>query len=293
MKTSIKTLFIGLFALFISACENNEHGNRKNTIEHKSEKKERIIALSGTLTEIVFALGKGEHIVGVDVTSTFPEEVQQLPKLGHVSSLKAEGIIALNPTLLLAERNVLSNVLLEQLKKANIEVQLFDRDYSISGTKKLIEEVASTLNVESPEHIFDKIDKEIATIQSLTKKPKVLFIYGRGARSLMVAGDQTQMKSIIELAGGQNAVEGFDHFKPLSNEILVAANPDIVLLFESGAASLNGTEGILEIQGMSATEAGKNKQFVTMDGQLLSGFGPRLGEAVVKLNKKMASIVNE
>lgn len=291
MKIYTKYILVGLLALFSTSCKNEEA--EKGEQANLKAKDQRIIALSGTLTETVYALGLGEQIVGVDVTSTFPEEVHQLSKLGHVSSIQAEGIIALNPTVILAEEGALSGALLEQLKQAKIKIQLFERDFSVAGTKKLIQDLAAALNTELPAQIFDEIDAPIAALEKLNKKPKVLFIYGRGAGNLMVAGDNTQMKSIIELAGGENAVEGFENFKPLSNEVLVSANPDIVLLFESGAASLNGTEGILAIPGMSATKAGINKQFITMDGQLLSGFGPRLGEAILTLNKKMANIINE
>jgi len=291
MKIYTKYALIVLFASFVTSCKNNEA--EKDETTKINEKEQSIITLSGTLTEIVFDLGLGDKIVGVDVTSTYPEAVHQLPKLGHVSNIQAEGIIALNPTILLAEDGVLSGALLEQLKQAKIEIQMFERDYSVAGTKKLIQEVATALNAEIPKTIFDEIDAPIAALEKLNEQPKVLFIYGRGAGNLMVAGDNTQMKSIIELAGGENAVEGFENFKPLSNEVLVAANPDIVLLFDSGAASLNGTEGILAIPGMKATKAGKNKQFITMDGQLLSGFGPRLGEAILTLNKEMAQIINE
>lgn len=291
MKIYTKYIFVGLLALFATSCKNYEA--EKGEQANLKAKEQRIIALSGTLTETVYALGLGEQIVGVDVTSTFPEEVHQLPKLGHVSSIQAEGIIALNPTVLLAEEGALSGALLEQLKQAKIEIQLFERDFSVAGTKKFIQDLAAALNTELPAQIFDEIDAPIAALEKLNEKPKVLFIYGRGAGNLMVAGDNTQMKSIIELAGGENAVEGFENFKPLSNEVLVSANPDIVLLFESGAASLNGIEGILAIPGMNATTAGKNNQFITMDGQLLSGFGPRLGEAILTLNKKMANIIHE
>ena len=103
----------------------------------------------------------------------------------------------------------------------------------------------------------------------------------------MVAGQRTQLDEMIKLAGGENAVSGFEDFKPLTAESLVAANPDVILLFDSGLSSLGGIDGLLEVQGIGQTNAGKNRKVVEMDGQFLTGFGPRLGEAILELAKKI------
>ena len=119
------------------------------------------------------------------------------------------------------------------------------------------------------------------------KKPKVLFIYARGAGNLMVAGKETPLHSMIELAGAENAAAELTDFKPLTPEALLTTNPDVILMFDSGLQSLGGVDGLLKVEGIAATNAGKNKKVVSMDGQLLSGFGPRLGEAVVELHNKL------
>src|SRR3546814_12365153 len=103
---------------------------------------------------------------------------------------------------------------------------------------------------------------------------------------MMVAGENTQMEQVIHMAGGQNAVRGFEDFKPLTAESLVAANPDVILLFDSGLSSLGGIAGLLEVQGVAETNAGKARKVVEMDGQFLTGFGPRLGKAILELTKK-------
>ncbi|MFT4022834.1 MAG: ABC transporter substrate-binding protein, partial [Flavihumibacter sp.] len=117
---------------------------------------------------------------------------------------------------------------------------------------------------------------------------KVLFVYARGAGSLQVAGKGTALTKMIELAGGTNAVD-FDNFKPLTSESLVAANPDVIVLFDSGLKSVGGPEGFLQVPGVSLTNAGKNKKIVSMDGAMLSGFGLRLPQAIAELNQKIKS----
>jgi iron complex transport system substrate-binding protein len=104
---------------------------------------------------------------------------------------------------------------------------------------------------------------------------------------MMVAGKNTQVEKMIELAGGVNAVDDFTEFKPLTAEALVAANPDVILLFDSGLSSLGGVDGLLEVQGIRQTNAGKNKKFVEMEGQFLTGFSQRLGKAVEELAKRI------
>lgn len=103
----------------------------------------------------------------------------------------------------------------------------------------------------------------------------------------MVSGTGTSIDKIITLAGAQNAMTGFADFKPLSAESLVAADPDVILLFDSGLKSIGGIEGLLKVPGIAQTKAGKNKQVISMDGELLSSFGIRLPQAIQELNNKL------
>jgi len=66
----------------------------------------------------------------------------------------------------------------------------------------------------------------------------------------------------------------------------------VILLFNSGLKSLGGVKGLLQIPGVAETNAGKNKAVITMDGALLSGFGPRVGKAAAHLNQLLAPYAN-
>ena len=276
---------LALTVVFAS-CNKKQETNESAT--QPEVKKERIVSLNGAISETLAALDNSENIIGVDVTSTFPEELKtKATDLGHVRSITAESILALQPTLIFGTSKDVNPTLNEQLNKANIKLILIDQKYTVDGTKQLVTNVAKAINKENYQPILDNISNQIATVKPFEKKPKVLFIYARGAGNLMVAGKETPLHSMIELAGAENAAASLTDFKPLTPEALLTTTPDVILMFDSGLQSLGGVDGLLKIEGLSATNAGKNKKVITMEGQLLSGFGPRLGEAVVELHNKL------
>jgi iron complex transport system substrate-binding protein len=246
---------------------------------------QKIVSLNGAVTEIIAALGHEKELVGVDVTSTYPESVKATAKdLGHVRGISIEAIMALNQTLIIGTDKDMSPELLEKIKKSGVKAELFKQEFTTEGTKKLIADVAGVLEHKDFSALNTKIDTDLKNVKPLANAPKVLFIYARGANMMMVSGTGTPVEKTIELAGAKNAVTDFADFKPLTPEALIKGNPDVILLFDSGLESLGGVDGVLKIPGVDKTNAGKNKKIIAMDGALLSGFGPRLGEAATQLN---------
>lgn len=283
-----KIILVASVLLAVYSCKK-EGAKQENTTEAVSSEtpksNNKIVTLSGGITEIVSALGHEKEIVGTDVTSTYPETLKATAKdLGHVRSMTIEPIMAVNPTLILASDKDINPELLGKIKSSGIKAEVFKQEYSVEGTKKLIEQVAKAVGNIDYQKLNDKIDADLKQIQPIAKKPKVLFIYARG-NMLMVSGTKTPMDALIGLAGGQNAVTEFEDFKPLTPEAVVKANPDVLFFFSSGLQGAGGNEGALKMPGVSQTNAGKNKKIIAMDGGLVSGFGPRLGEAAVGLNK--------
>lgn len=286
-----KIKHIVMLAVVLSAaisCKKEEKTTEETTVTTDSvapAKKEKIVSLNGAVTEIVAALGHEKEIVGRDVTSTYPESIKTSAKdLGHMRSISIEAIIALQPTIILATDKDMSPELLEKIKKSGIKTEVFKQDFTTEGSKKLIAEVAKALNHADYKALEEKIDADLKNVKPIANAPKVLFIYARGANMLMVSGTGTPVEKTIELAGGKNAVTDFTDFKPLTPEALIKSNPDVILMFDSGLGSLGGPQGVLKIPGVDKTNAGKNKKIISMDGALLSGFGPRLGEGVAQLN---------
>lgn len=250
---------------------------------------QRIISLSGTLTEIIVGLGLEKNLVGVDVTSTFPATIEKLPKVGHVRQVGSEALLSLRPTEVIAiQESGLRPEFVRQLEQTGVKVIQFKQTFSPAGTEELIKQVALHYKkVAQGQKMIQTMQAQMRKVTVGKIRPKVLFVYARGAGSLQVSGKNTSVDQLISLAGGTNAIQGFDDFKPLTTESLVAANPDYILLFHSGLQSLGGMEGLLKIPGMKLTTAGKKQQIIEMDGLLLTGFGPRLGLAIQALNKRL------
>lgn len=251
----------------------------------------RIITLSGAITETVDALGLGNQIVAVDVTSIYPAYVARLPRVSQNRVLSAEGIISFSPDLVIAPEGDISKAIAYQLKSAGIKVVTIKQEFSLNGSTKFIKAVAAAVEQSAKGEVLIKqltanLKESLEEISKNPKQPKVLFVYARGTGVMMVAGKNTNMDAIISLAGGKNAAQGFSSYKPYTTEALVNANPDLILMFDFGYKSLGGINSILKMPGVSLTNAGKNKRIVQMDGELLTGFTVRLPQAIKELNSK-------
>ncbi|MGL4584679.1 MAG: heme/hemin ABC transporter substrate-binding protein [Flavobacterium sp.] len=282
-----KLVALFLIATAVVSCNNKKE--QESTPVETTQVKERIISLNGAITETLVALGEKENIIAVDVTSTYPTDLKETAQdLGHTSKISVESIMALKPTVIYATEKDLKDDFKASLQKANIRLEILKQEFSLEGSKQLIEAVAKSLNKDNYKELQDKIDQDLQGVVKSEKAPKVLFIYARGAATLLVAGDKTPANSIINLAGGQNAITEFEDFKPLTPESLLNSNPDYILMFTTGLESMGGVDGVLKIDGISKTNAGKNKKIIAMDGQLLNGFGPRVGQAAKELNKLLS-----
>ncbi|MGE9313640.1 heme/hemin ABC transporter substrate-binding protein [Niabella sp. CJ426] len=254
---------------------------------------QRIITLGAAITETTAALGFGADIVATDVTSEYPAFTRSLPKVSRNRNLSVEGLMQFNPTLILAPEGDIPAAVMAQLKKAKINVISLRQEFSVKGAERFILAVAISLNakkegIELLRQMQIKLNAITTTVSNNKQTPlKVLFIYARGAGNMTVAGKGSNMDAIIHLAGGANAVKEFTEFKPYSTEALIAANPDVLLLFDFGAKSLGGPASILNMPGVKLTHAGQAKRIVEVDGPLMVNFSSRLPEAIAELHHKL------
>ncbi len=290
------TSLLLLFSLSACGGEGEQPGDRADDTTGAAGKNERIISLGGSVTETVFALGHGDQVIAVDITSTWPEQTSRLQQVGYFRTLSAESIIALNPTLVLASSEAQPSAALEQIRSVGIPVVIVPEEPTVDGVREKILAVARGLGEE--ERGKRLADSVIAALPEDVKKPEeekpsVLFVYARGSGSLHAAGSNTSAERMISLAGGRNAAVGYEGFRPLTAEGLVAADPDILLVPKSGVGSAGGLDGLLKTTGIDQTSAGKAKRVIVMDDLYLLGLGPRLPGAVADLRKKIAQAMEK
>lgn len=250
----------------------------------------RIVSLSGALTETVDALGLGNRLVAVDVTSEYPAYAKKLPRVSQDRTVPLEGLLSFRPDLVLAPVGDLAPDVERRLKQLGIRLITFRQEYSVNGAQRLVREVAKALDVTAKgdalaRQLHVEAENVLKHRKQQEKRMKVLFIYAQGVGLMSVAGKGSHIDAIIELAGGRNAIQEFSDFKPYSTEALVNANPDVILMFDFGLNSLGGSSAVLRMPGVSLTQAGKNRRIIEMDGPLLINFSARLPEAIASLNK--------
>jgi iron complex transport system substrate-binding protein len=248
----------------------------------------RIVTVGGELTEIVYALGAGERLAGADTTSTWPEAARQLPQVGYMRNLSAEGILSLSPTLVLATTNAGSPEVLAQLRLAGVTLVVLPARPTAEGALLKVHAVGEALDREAEAAVLARQIEEDLTqaqvrVRKLSARPRVLFLMGMAQGAPIAAGADTAAQAIIELAGGVNALSGFRGYRPVSPEALAAAEIDVVLVPRHALEALSGREGVLQQPGLALTRAAREQRLVVMDGLYLLGFGPRLGQAVQDL----------
>lgn len=260
----------------------------------------RIVSLNGAITEILVALDLQENLVGVDVSSTYPQEVTELPNIGYYRKLSDEGILGLNPTLIIGEDEAGPSRVISRLRKADVSLELIHTDLSEDGVLQRIQDVAKAVDLQEKGEAFlaefrQALDdaKQAPGLTDEDDAPSILGVYARGAGLSMVGGKDTAFDVIIGLAGADNAMDELVGFQPLSPEALATSNADIILIPHDGLEAMGGVDGLLNFPGMKQTPAGKEKRILTYDDQLLLGLGPRLPEIVTQVRRDIAQAMGK
>ncbi len=251
----------------------------------------RVVAmdLSGSLAATVWGLGLGDTLVGRDVSTTFPgtEDLEVVTGSGH--TVNAEAIIALRPTLVITDGSIGPVDVVQQLRDVGITVVFVERASSFEGASELARSVAAVYGAPAAgdllaQRIADDVERTRAEIADLAPvdpadRLRVAFLYLRGSAGVYyLFGSESGADQLIDaLAAVDVAGElGWDGMQPLTDEAMVAADPDLILVMTDGLASVGGVDGLLEDKpAIALTAAGQNRRFVDMaDGEILS-FGPR------------------
>jgi iron complex transport system substrate-binding protein len=198
--------------------------------------------------------------------------------------LSPEGVLSVNPSGILALQGSGPKEAIDVLKKASVPYIEVPESFDHHGIVEKIRVVGKALGVESKaERLAASVDARLKAAESQTAsikdRKRVLFILSIQGGKILASGSDTAADGIVKLAGGVNAIEGFSGYKQLSDEAVLTANPDIILMMDRDGAP-GSTVDPFENPAIAATPAGIKRALVRMDGAYLLGFGPRTADAV-------------
>lgn len=249
----------------------------------RATKPQRIVVAGGALTEIVVALGAADRLVGVDQTSLHPRTVRNLPQIGYLRTLGAEGILSLSPTLIIASDQAGPPTTMAQLRGADVPLLVVPESYIEPAVPKKILAVARALDrMAEGKTLAAGVEADLQAVQAMVaplKRPRVLFVLSTSNGSVMAGGRETASDAMLRLAGAQNAITDYKNFKPLNAEAALATDPDAILLPDHSFDALGGKEGVAKLPALAQTAAGRAGRIYTMDTLYMLGLGPRIAHA--------------
>lgn len=270
----MKKLVIGLVAL---ACA------------FSAQAVERIVVAGGSIAELIYAMGAGSRVVGVDETTSWPPETHALPHLGYWKQLSSEGILSLRPDSFITWQDAGPALVFDQLRAQQVDVLTLPRvPATVEQMYANIHTLAKNLHADAQGNALvntlrQRLDK---VAQRNARKPapvKALFILSPGGNAPQVAGQGSVADAIMTLAGAQN-VARHPQYRSYSAEALIAANPEVIIVTSQ---MVNGDLNRLSaIAGITHTAAWKNQRIVTLDQALILGMGPRVADAVETLHRQ-------
>ncbi len=243
----------------------------------------RRVVIGGALTETLYALNQDDGIVAVDITSTYPEDVTDLPKVGYPRAISAEGVLGVKPTEIIAIDDIGPQAAVKQIEATGVKVITVSKPEDMRGVYTMISTLGALTGTEKKAtdlaNAIWEAEEDLSQRIAQTQKPKALLVLVHGKGPPMVAGRGTAGDGILALSGAENVAAGFEGYKPLTPEAVVELAPEVIVTSTEGLDQHGGSSGLLSAPGFSETPAGKAGRVVALDPLLLLGFGPRTVEA--------------
>ena len=249
-----------------------------------AEDAKRVVTLGGSVTEIAVAVGAEAVVVARDSTSNYPASITSLPDVGYIRGLSPEGVLSVSPDLILAEADAGPPAAVDVLNAAGVPFLRMPGDPTPAGVVAKIKAVAAALGRDAEGNALATkvqigLTEAEARAAAVTDKKRVLFVLSLQGGRVMAGGEGSSAEGIIALAGGVNAATGFQGYKQMTDEAVLAAAPDLILMMDREGDLAIGNPDVMAHPTLSQTPAAQSGAIVRMDGMLLLGFGPRTPDA--------------
>lgn len=316
MKKFWQLALTSLLALsLLTACGQNDVQPKENTTDNTSVQEEKdasypmtltdvtgnevtleeapkaIVSMIPSNTEILYALGLSEEIVGVSDYDNYPEEAASKEKIGGME-FNVEKIISLNPDLVLAHESALGtwDAGLQQLRDAGVQVYTVTNAETFDATYETIHEIGeATGKTEEATKIIEDMKAKIKEVQDkvadVDTKKKVLVEVSPEPEIYTPAGN-TIMNEMLGMINAENLVADLDGWIKIDPEEIVKRNPDVILT-TYGNYTPDAVNLVLNRNGFSDVTAVKNKAVYDMDADLTGRMGPRLADGLELVAKNV------
>ena len=284
-------LLINYFILSLSSnfifCQNNN-----NDLCLIATDDSRVVIAGGSITEIFYLLEIQNKIIAVDITSNFPEETKNIPSIGYVRMLSTEGILSMNPSIILGENDMGPENVIEQINNIGVELRIVPEIKSVQGILEKIRCVASIMDVElkATKIIETKYTDLLVQLENNRKKVSeknisAMVIYSMQGTSPIVSGSGESGDAFLKMLGAQNAFSSFKGWKPVSAESIIANDPDFIIVTNRLLKRFSSLNELKSHPALAQTTAAKKNQILAKDGMAMMGFGPRTIECALDVSK--------
>lgn len=284
MKKTLAILFVLLLAASVFAQSVTEVSSNEDDL--------RIVSLAPNVTEIIYALGSGDQLVGRTDYCNYPEEALAITSIGTLWEPNLEAILSLDADIAIAS-SIVDPSFIDSLKAAGIEAYQFYEEESIDGTYALIEKVAACIGKEAEAaEIVKSMKDRIAAVQAKVstipadQKKSCVYMIGYGEWGDYAATGETYLNDVIEVAGGINAAAS-GSFWSITKELLIAEDPNVILLGAYSYSDPNDVKHFTELAPYSELTASKTGNVLTINGDAAERQGVRTADCVEDIAKAL------
>lgn len=296
---AVFVLLLSVFLLLFSGCQQQNTavtGNQTTEITVTDDSgaeltlennPERIVSLTPSNTEILFALGLGDRVVGVTTYCDYPEEANEKTKIGDLQG-NVEEIVALEPDLVVSKA-ILNDDVVSKLRNLNIPVLCVNPE-SLDGVYRAIELISKVTGTESSgdklsSEMKERIEAVEQKVASIPEAERLKVFIEVGNEPLYTAGTKSSVDELLSLAGGINIAGDVEGYQMYSLESVVKNNPDAILALDSYYVDVEAE--IKKRSGWDTIKAVQEDNLIIDLDNLLNRPGPRSADAVETIAKEL------
>lgn len=283
---ALKLLLIQLVFLPLTFAELKAKDDRGKVVILKKPP-QRIVSLAPAVTEMLFAIGAGNRVVGVTSYCDYPPAAKKLPKVGGFTNPSLEKIVNLRPELVVAMRGNPLN-LLERLEKMGYPVFALNPQ-KLNDVLSGVERLGKLIGSKEAEKVVSDLRRRVERMKMMASKvpwerrPKVMIELWDNP--LIVFGRDSIGNEVIELAGGRNIIEkGRIPYPQISLEFVLENQPDVIVLAHMTKVR-NPLEEVKRRANWERLKAVREGRVFAIDADIIDRPGPRLIQAIETLHR--------